>query len=695
MRNPGPHHRGSASSEFYSLREMCVLADWKRAAGRQVARPEDHEREWAAQLDVAAILAQAALTNTGVGAAVGGIAGGTREARLGGTRTDTSPPPLPGTPGAPSPIPGPPPAPAPAASPRDALDAMENSGGAPLVEQVAPQPAPRAERRAPDPELTRWMVDTLQFGEWPAPVVPAAPVPPANLNMIRLTEEEAQMAVQALWVQSDAPRGLPSMLDATAVQQATRAAIDGEQTLRRRIGDANTNALIADVTAYARQGRPSYDQLLDYVQDRYAIGGATPLRFDIRRNAGAGDDWLAEHWDEIARRATAGEVSAYYRGDAAAARASRPAPRAAITAKAEDLETQIRAFERGLAGQPIKEQAAAIRRKFGFFVDPEDLRTGNVFWRVGEGGQMQFAAGGVGAREAQRRSTRLLGRSHCGAASRLRGDVDVAEHRPPRISLHSSRSIPAAASPSAGCAPSAAQPGALPRAHFHGLDAAAPGGVCPAVERRPVDRRYRGAFQGQRLPGVGADSASHRARAAGSLPRPQEPCWRRHSRPSLGRGTRHAVPGDVEPDRDDGGGAAGLRREGHRLQAEHLRAGEADPKAPRRVSGPRSFAPRLDHAASGRGRAARGTPASRPRPSRLISPSPAFAWTPRPSGTWRRRIGSASRNAARRSARTRARCLSCRASWRWTMPPPPRRSPRRWDGPSCASRCRWRASATA
>jgi hypothetical protein len=337
-----------------------------------------------------------------LGAGVGGIMGGastvvpgrTHEARLGGTRTDAGPPPLPGTPGAPAPIPGPPPAPAPAASPRDALDTLENSAGTPLVEQVAPQPPPRAERRAPDPTLSRWMFETLQQGEWQAPSMPAAPTPPASLDMIRLTEDEAQMAIQALWAQEGAPSGIPSQLDPAAMRQATRAAIDGEQTLRRRIGDANTNALLADVTAYARQGRPSYDQVLDYVEERYAIGGATPVRLDIRRNAGAGDDWLDEHWNQIARRATAGEVSAYYRGDAAAARASRPAPRAAITAQAEDLEKQIRTFERGIADKPIKEQAAAIRRKFGFFVDPEDLRTGNVFWRVGEGGQIQFAAGG-------------------------------------------------------------------------------------------------------------------------------------------------------------------------------------------------------------------------------------------------------------------------------------------------------------
>jgi hypothetical protein len=63
-----------------------------------------------------------------------------------------------------------------------------------------------------------------------------------------------------------------------AVANATNAAIEADVTLRRRLGDANATALIADVVEQARQGpmRPSYDQLLSYVQEKYGIGGQPP-----------------------------------------------------------------------------------------------------------------------------------------------------------------------------------------------------------------------------------------------------------------------------------------------------------------------------------------------------------------------------------------------------------------------------------
>jgi hypothetical protein len=53
---PWPAPSGLSKSQFYAIREMCVLADWERAAGRPLARPEDHDKEWA-QLNVAAIVA--------------------------------------------------------------------------------------------------------------------------------------------------------------------------------------------------------------------------------------------------------------------------------------------------------------------------------------------------------------------------------------------------------------------------------------------------------------------------------------------------------------------------------------------------------------------------------------------------------------------------------------------------------------
>jgi hypothetical protein len=57
-KKPWPSPSGLTEAQFYGIRQMCVLADWRRAAGRQVARPKDHEQEWA-QLDVVSILAQA------------------------------------------------------------------------------------------------------------------------------------------------------------------------------------------------------------------------------------------------------------------------------------------------------------------------------------------------------------------------------------------------------------------------------------------------------------------------------------------------------------------------------------------------------------------------------------------------------------------------------------------------------------
>ncbi len=301
---------------------------------------------------------------------------------------------------------------------REAGGRVEQRAGEPVQGFGPDELASRIERRLPerlDPGIpdhvfARYMWDNISRGDWESPP-PVSRVgeyrptprptdtPAANLDMMRLTEEEVDLVMRAVqtrtrwFAEGDAaPSGGRGALD-----QARAATAAADQTLRRRLGDANVDALIADVTRRAQQGDPSYDRVLRYVRQRYAMDEDTLVRIDIRRNAGAGDDWLEEHWDQIARRATAGEVSAYYRGDAAAARAARPAPRAAIAAKAEDLEKQLRAFERSVAGKPLKEQAAAIRREFGFFVDPDDLRTGNVFWRLGEAGEFQAAVGGAGA----------------------------------------------------------------------------------------------------------------------------------------------------------------------------------------------------------------------------------------------------------------------------------------------------------
>jgi hypothetical protein len=199
------------------------------------------------------------------------------------------------------------------------LDALENSGSAPLVERVDRPASPAADQSAADPTLSRWMFETLQHGEPQQPATPpteATPAPAANLDMVRLTEDEVPMVVQALWVQEDRPR-LPHLLDPTALANATNAGIEADLTLRRRLGDANATALISDVAEQTRQGgRMSYDQVLDYVRQTYGMAeggvvvpGATPV--SIRAQGPAGS----------AQRTRAGSPRATVSG-----RQSRPAP---------------------------------------------------------------------------------------------------------------------------------------------------------------------------------------------------------------------------------------------------------------------------------------------------------------------------------------------------------------------------------
>ena len=68
--------------------------------------------------------------------------------------------------------------------------------------------SPPADQSVADPALSRWMYETLKHGEWRQARRPAeaTPAPTANLDMVRLTEDEVPMVVQALWTQPDAPR---------------------------------------------------------------------------------------------------------------------------------------------------------------------------------------------------------------------------------------------------------------------------------------------------------------------------------------------------------------------------------------------------------------------------------------------------------------------------------------------------------
>ena len=275
-RGPG----GISEADFRTMREALVRK-WWRSGGNAVEGLFGVERRLPSQNGVAFDVSSA-LTNAGVGAAVGGLAGGAQaavpggrgvqEARLGGTRTDASPAP-------PPPAGQQPPA---AAPPTDALDRLVGNEGAPLLERVEQPPLQPAAPSVPDRALDEWMYRTLQHGESQQPAArPAAPAQPetaANLDMISLTEEEVGMAVQALWVQEDAPT-LPAMLDVASVQRATQVATGADQTLRRRLGDANATALIADVAEQARQSGPmGYDQVLGYVRQRYGMaeGGVVP-----------------------------------------------------------------------------------------------------------------------------------------------------------------------------------------------------------------------------------------------------------------------------------------------------------------------------------------------------------------------------------------------------------------------------------
>jgi hypothetical protein len=225
-------------------------------------------------------LTEGVLTSMGVGAAVGGIAGGAQAAVPGRAG---QPAPAPGqTPpaGAPPSLPGQQPGgqtppPPPAAPPADALDTLlASEPTAPMVERVdLPLPAPRAEQAYDNDPLTRWMYRTLQQGEWQAPAAQPAEAAAPNLDMVRLTDEEVGLTMQALWAQPEAPR-IPSMLDQTAVRQADAAATEAVETLRRRLGTVNADALVADVVEQARQAaplRPSFDQLIGYVRQRYGM----------------------------------------------------------------------------------------------------------------------------------------------------------------------------------------------------------------------------------------------------------------------------------------------------------------------------------------------------------------------------------------------------------------------------------------
>jgi hypothetical protein len=104
--------------------------------------------------------------------------------------------------------------------------------------------------------------------------------------------------------------------------------------------------------------------------------------------AGAGGDWIDEHWDALSRRATAGEISHAYQsvGEAAQRVAQRIVPKSALEMEAGDLFKAARALEDSLrkADAGADEIAKAVNERFGSRVTPEEVASGKVWWRAEE-----------------------------------------------------------------------------------------------------------------------------------------------------------------------------------------------------------------------------------------------------------------------------------------------------------------------
>lgn len=189
-----------------------------------------------------------------------------------------------------------------------ALQRMLDSSD-PLVSRIERQLPPQADFGVPDHTLARWMFQNLERGEWQpsetaTPARPRQPDqgPPANLDMVRLTDDEQTLVMQALLTRTRyfnmladeigrTGRATTSagVLDLMSAESAYKEATAAEQELRRRLGSKPVNALLDDVMNQVRGGDPqarvSYDDILSYVQGRYGMGGGGKVDAAIGRPA--------------------------------------------------------------------------------------------------------------------------------------------------------------------------------------------------------------------------------------------------------------------------------------------------------------------------------------------------------------------------------------------------------------------------
>lgn len=170
------------------------------------------------------------------------------------------------------------------------------SDNQPLIQQIERQLPPRADYGISDPQLARWMHDNLTRGEWrmPEPVArnEYRPTPrpsderPANLDMIRLTNEEVDMVMNAIMKRSDwyeagansAERKsrLFSNLDPDALERAHNAVSASDAELRRRLGSGNVDAMldvIMPMVRFSGMPRAGYDDIAKFVRERFGFEG--------------------------------------------------------------------------------------------------------------------------------------------------------------------------------------------------------------------------------------------------------------------------------------------------------------------------------------------------------------------------------------------------------------------------------------
>jgi DNA-binding CsgD family transcriptional regulator len=299
-----------------------------------------------------------------VGSMLGGAMGGGRElsvrrdnliqeARLGGVRTRTdagglpqegTAPPLAGAEILPPPIPGQDVTTGDVtremAQPSALQQMLSRPDGDPLVSRIERQLPPQADFGVPDHTLARWMFQNLERGEWQAPADTTPPArqpsnlnqigdvlegrlpqdgPPANLDMIRLQEDEQVLVMQALLTRTryfnmladeisrtGSARSSAGVLDLMSAEKAYKEATAAEAELRRRLGSRPVNALLADVMEQIKGGdanaRVSYDQILAYVQSRFGMGGgnvqSAPARLSFQKG-GPEEKFILANYDKM------------------------------------------------------------------------------------------------------------------------------------------------------------------------------------------------------------------------------------------------------------------------------------------------------------------------------------------------------------------------------------------------------------